>query len=216
MTSRLPDSFSAYSTVTFTWHLDNGTRGTVAVPVHSMDSRILVGTESVTVTNATGPDDWGMEVARQQHQNLPGSFEASLSWDEPATLYLKGYMLIDGENVWTDLGSVDVTLVQPTGNVTTVTIQQGPPPSLDSTETGLLVGDAIVFQNDGPVDYTAVFTCSDGVTVGPVAVGMQATSQQVVFLEPTSCDYTLQSALGDVGVDPDPAALEGRVNVNAP
>lgn len=210
----LPDSFSAYSKVPFTWRLDNGTRGTPAVPVHSMDSRILAGTESATVTNATGPDDWGVEVAREQHQNLPGSFEATLSWDEPATLYLKGYMLIEGENVWTDLGMVDVTPVQPTGNQTTVTVS-GPPPALDSTETSITVGDALVFQNDSPVDYTAVFECSNGVTVAEAAVGMQSSSAAIAFLEPTSCSYTLQSALGGAGA-PDPAELSGRVNVNKP
>lgn len=211
----LPDSFSAYSKATFTWRLDNGTRGEPGAPVHSMDSRILVDTEAGTVTNATGPDDWGQEVAREQHQNLPGSFQASLSWEEPATLYLKGFMLIDGENVWTDLGTVDVTEVQPTGKETTITVEQGPPPALASSGASITVGDHVVFQNDSPVDYTAVITCG-GAEMAPVAVPMQASSQQVLFLVPGSCDYVLHSAFGDNGVDPDPLELTGTINVNAP
>lgn len=210
----LPDSFGAYSKVAFTWRLDNGTRGSESEPVHSMDSRILVDVVAGAVTNETGPDDWGMEVARQEHQNLPGSFEAMLSWSEPATLYLKGFMLIEGKNVWNDLGTVDVTAVQPTGNLTTITISQGPPPALDQTETRILVGDAVVFQNDASLDYTAVFTCSDGVAVPELAVGMQGNSPQVVFLEPTRCTYVLQSSLSATGVDP--AELSGILNVHAP
>lgn len=209
----LPDSFSAYSKATFTWRLDNGTRGTPEAPVHSMDSRILVDTESATVTNTTGPDDWGVEVAREQHQNLPGSFEASLTWDEPATLYLKGYMLIGGENVWTDLGTVDVSPVQPTGNQTAIVIEQGPPPALNNTDVSITVGDHVEFVNESPVDYTAVITCGE-VEWDPVAVGMDTSVATPAFLVPGSCDYTLYSALGDNSVEPDPLALTGTINVN--
>ncbi len=210
----LPDSMGAYSTVAFTWRLDNGTRGMGAAPVHSMDSRIVASTDSARPTNATGPDDWGVEVAREQHQNLPGSFEGSLTWDEVGTVYLQGYMLIEGENVWTDLGSIEVTEAQPTGDTTTVNVTAGPPPAVDVSQAGLVVGDALVFDNQGPVDYTAVFTCSDDVTVPEIAVGANGQSQAFVFTMPTNCDYTLQSTLAQTGQDP--LGISGQVNVNRP
>ncbi len=209
----LPESFGAYSTVSFTWSLDNGTRGTDSVPVHSMDSRILVSNEAGTVSNMTGPDDWGMEVAREQHQNLPGTFEGSISWDAVETIYLRGYMLIDGVNTWTDLGTVDVTAPEPTGQVVLVTVG-GPPAALDNSAAGMTVGDGFQIKNDQAYDYTAVFTCSNEVTVAELAVPASGSSDVVVFEKPTNCDYTMQPSL--LAGNATPLDLEGKVNVNRP
>ncbi len=211
--SGLPPSIGAYSTVAFEWSIDNGTRGTASEPVHSMDSRILVSNEAGTVSNMTGPDEWGMELAREQHQNLPGSFEASLSWETMEMLYLRGYMLIEGENVWTDLGTINITAVEPTGKVAVVSIE-GVPPGLDESTVGIVVGDAFMISNGQPTDYTAVFDCSNGVSVPELAVPASGDSDVVLFDAPTSCSYTLQPAL--LSGSSSPLDIDGTVNVNRP
>lgn len=212
----LPDEVQQYMRYLFTWSLDNGTRGTSADPVHSMDSRVLASEEDAPTTNQTGPDDWGTEVAREQHKNLPdGPFDGQLVWDTVGTLYLKGYMQISGQNVWQDIGTIEVVAVQPTGVVADVTIEQGPPPALSESEVGIKVGDGVKWVNENAIyGYTIEFDCGTGPSVDPVSVAAGAESETVVFLEPANCDFTAQTDASDAGVGE--GDLSGTVNVNTP
>lgn len=210
----LPAAIEQYQAVSFTWALDNGTRGAPGAPVHSMDSRILLGNATEPVTNTTGPDDWGTQIAREEHQNLPGQFEASFSWEAPETLAVRGYMRIDGEHLWYDLGTLIVEPVSATGNTTTISIS-GTPPSLSESNVGIRIGDGVSWDNENTLyGYTIEFSCNNGVTVDPVEVPAGGSSAAVVFLELTNCDYTATTTGSGSGLTQ--GDLSGKLNVNKP
>ncbi len=205
----LPEQLTRYFSVDFTWALDNGTRGTDEV-VHSMDSRILASMNATVTDNTTAPDDWGTQIARQEHKDLPDEFTASLRWDEVGTLYLKGYMLIDAKHVWIDLGSIQITDVVASGNRTTVTISSGAP-SLSERETTVTVGDGVTFDNQHEfIAYTLTFEGDDCPNGGSIAAG---STLDVDFVVPGSCPYTLTTAASPTIEQGD---LSGKVTVGTP
>jgi hypothetical protein len=209
LTSNVPAQLQQYARATVNWNLDPGTRGNGGEVVHSMDSRIVVSMEGRILDNTTGPDDWGTLITRQQHKNLPDNFTAILSWDEPGMLYVKGYMLIDAKNVWTEIGTIEITGVTASGNRTEVSISAGQP-ALSEAETTVFVGDGIRFVNDHEVlEYTLAFTGSACPSGGTIAAGASLDQD---FLVPASCPYTLTSQATATGV----GDLSGRATVIPP
>lgn len=215
-TEGLNGTLQQYSPLTFTWSLDPGTRGADNNTVHSMDSRILATPTDDAIGNDTSPDDYGTEIDKQQHKNFPDSFEATFSWDETGTVYLKGYMLISGQDVWQDIATIEVVSVTASGNVETVTItgpEAGGAPAADSSEVGLKVGDGLVIANDNAFDYEASFDCK-GLSIDPVTVPAGDSTGTTTFLEPTNCSVTLNTPLSASGSDP--GEIGFKVNVSTP
>ncbi len=204
----LPASMEQFESVDFAWTLDNGTRQAV----HSMDSRILASMTDDPIGNETGPDDWGTQVVKEAHKDLPEAFNATFTWDEVGTVYLKGYMLIDAKNVWVDLGSIDVTAVSVKGERTTITAS-GTPAALDTDEVTITVGQGVTFQNELQYELVLSWDCNDGTAPagGAIAGG---SSMDIDFTVVTSCDFLLSSPLAASGNDF--LALDGKVVVLRP
>ncbi len=205
----MPETLQVYDTADFNWSLDPGTRALDGTTVHSMDSRIKASMSTDVPNNATGPDAWGTEIAREQHKDLPQNFSTSIDWEDIGTLYVYGYMLINGQNLWYDLGSIEITAVEATGEYTDVNIDNAQQSSI--APVGITVGDGVRFNNNQQFGYTLSFSgngCPDG---GSIGAGQ---SLEVDFLEPVSCDYTLNTPLNQGGTDP--GRITGRVNVNTP
>lgn len=212
MLTGLPSTVEQFRSTSFTWSLNPGTRNTADNTVHSMDSRILAFTNATTLDNATEPPAGGVEIAKQQHKNFPDNFTAAFSWEQVGTVYLKGYMSIDG-HVWQDLATVDVTAITATGNATATVTISSPPAAVDDNEVGVTVGNAVTFQNDAPYAYDISFT-GDGC---PAAASIAAdASVDFDFLVPGTCNYVLLSPLGDAHEEYDPGRLTGKVTVSKP
>ncbi len=204
----LPESLMAYHTAEFTWDLDPGTRALDGSIVHSMDSRIKASMDDTAPTNVTGPDDWGTEIERQQHKDFPQNFTGRISWEETGHLHLYGFMLINGQNIWQDLGTVEITPVVATGNRTEVHVE-GAPPALSEREVTVTVGDGVTFHNDQGFAYDVTFDGDDCPDGGTLAAGGTFDAD---FLVPGSCSYTLASPITMAGQ----GDLSGKVTVSTP
>lgn len=209
----LGDSVPAYVKNTFTWSLDNGTRGDAQQPVHSMDSRVLAVTDGTTPTNTTEPDSVGREVATAAHQNLPQQFEATFSWDTVGeTVSLWGYMFIDGVHQYNQIKQVTVVEPPRTSVTQPVAISAGPPPTVDDSDLRIGVGDAFQFSSDAPYPYTVSFDCSNGVTIADQDLSGGSGPETPIF-QPTNCDWVATSPLG--ATDNDPLQVSGSIAVDA-
>lgn len=206
----MPDSLQAYSTAEFTWDLDPGTRGQDGEVVHSMDSRIKASLDATAPTNVTGPDDWGTEIEREQHKDFPQNFTGSISWEETGTLYVYGFMLINGQNIWQDLGTIEITPVVATGNYTDITIS-GFPASTSDAEPSVTVGDGIRWTNNANYDLIITFDGDDCPDGGALSAG---SSFEADFLVPGNCAYTMSSPASGLGASQ--GDISGQVIISKP
>ena len=209
----LGDSVPAYVKNTFTWSLDNGTRGDAKQPVHSMDSRVLAVTDGTTPTNTTEPDGVGREVATAAHQNLPQQFEATFAWDTVGeTVSLWGYMFIDGVHQYNQIKQVSVVQPPRTSVTEAIAISVMGQPAVDKGDLRIGVGDAFQFTTDSPYPYTVSFDCNNGVTIADQDLTSGSGPETPIF-EPTNCDWTASSPLAAAGTDP--LAVTGSIAVDA-
>lgn len=208
----LADTVPAYTSVAFSWSLDNGTRGTASQPVHSMDNRIVAIDDGTVPTNTTDPrnDLPGVQLAIAEHQNLPGEFEGQFLWETPGdTVAMWGYMRIEGIHIWQHLQNVTITEVAPSTTVHTITFS-GPQPAVDESNLRIAVGDAVQFSNTAPWDYTVTFTDCTDLTVGSVAA--DGTSSELVLVAPRTCNWVANTVLS--AGPSDPGELSGKVVVS--
>lgn len=211
----MPSTLQQYAEAEFSWRLDNGTYS----KLHSMDNRILANTENTPTTNATEADDWGFEVAVKTHQDLPSELTGTFSSEETGTYYLRGFMEIDGENIWIDLGSIDVVPVAATGNRTAVTISafgDAGAPALSSTSEDVTVGDGVTITNNNEAVTYTVTLSGDDCPSGPATLA-PTESADFDFIVPGACTIDLTTPLSDGS---DGALNQGdlslKVNVRTP
>jgi hypothetical protein len=195
----LPADLPAFARDTFTWTIDNGT-----VPAgHSMLTSFRYANESADESMLAGPDSWGTELVKFEHNNLPVSFDGTIFFSTAGTYYLRAYAEVRGtgyssNDFWSEEFMLNVTPVLPTGVV--VEITHGPGPfvvdslpagELSQTEADLALGDAVQFHNEhlqardyalaGPACPVSALEIPAG------SPGDAGSSEQLLFIRPGSC-----------------------------
>ncbi len=199
----MPNLSPAHTEIAFAWILDAPTP-----EAHAMRTEVRVSKESVADEALTGPDDYGKAQAKFEHQDFqPGArYDGLWRPTDAGTYFVRAYALVNGQDIWSQELTVEVTSPEPTGVEHKVTFPfnaavSGPSPA----RIEINLGDHVVFQNDGFVARELVFTGPSD--VGPVTAPSQGASDAVVFLEPGT--YSYSSAEQDGGVS-------GEVVVFAP
>lgn len=178
----VPATLGAYRTATVSWTLDNGSRAAS----HSMLTSLRVSPASVADADLGAPDAYGSELQRREHQNLPVTYETTLQFTQAATVYLRAYATIDGEDHWSPEATLRILPVEPTGTVVELTHAPGGPlGDFGPAEAQLLLGDAVAFVNEDVTPHTFTFTSGPGGAVPPaVEVAAMATGAPVPLLVP--------------------------------
>lgn len=163
----LPGSLPAFSKATFTWTAEPGA---VQTP-HSMLMSMRYATASVDESTLDAGseatmDSYPTELLKKEHQDLPATFEGSLSFSTVQTVYLRAFALVKGEGydervMWSDEHTLVITPVNATGTVVTVTKSAGlAAGELTADDDSPALGDAVRLQNDDLVPLTLTLTSS--------------------------------------------------------
>lgn len=199
--SGVPESLMVYRSAALSWGMELGGRESA----HSMLTSLRVATASKNVTAADGPDAYGSELLKREHQDLPFAYEAPVVFDTPGTYYLRTYAVVSGEHHWSPEARVEVTPVQPTGTAHTVTHAPGDfLGGVSPTAVQMALGDALVFQNDDLLGHVFTFT-SGPASVAEVAVAAQSASDPVLLPAPGTYEVStddFQSARITITVAP--------------
>lgn len=154
-----------YGALDVTWTADAGSHA----DGHSMLMVVRLSHHSVPDSELAGLDSYGLpdrEVGRAEHQDLPGAFGATspagtFTPDLVGTRYLRVYAQIrhaDNMNdteYWSEEVPVNVTAVQPTGVVHTITHGLGGPQGgLTPATVTAVLGDAVSFANEDVLPHT--------------------------------------------------------------
>lgn len=185
-----PAGAVAYHPVKFTWTVSAGnyTGG------HTMLTSIRMSHHPIGLANLTKPDDYGIELAKVAHQDLPAIGAGSYNgFTAPATVYLRAYATIRSNELpdadyWSPEYAFTIAPVAPTGNVTLVTHPAGPAVggqggTLDKTTVKLALGDAISFKNLDAIPHTFTFATGP-VKLDAVTVAADGTSPNLVLTVP--------------------------------
>lgn len=186
-----PASAVVFRPLTLSWSVDAGdyTGG------HSMLTMVRASTTSQPASTLQGPQSYGIEVARGEHQDLPARLSSEHTFRTPGTYYVRAYAEIQAtgfatQDHWTEEQVIVVADVAATGNNTVVTHPLGDlAGKLDPAQVNLALGDGIVFQNDDVKER--VFTpqtCAQPFEAVAVAAG--AASEPLVFKVPGTCTFT--------------------------
>jgi len=185
-----PQELRIYRPFSFAWSLDAGNH----TGGHSMDSQVRLSTVSVADGALAGPESYGMEIAKKEHQNLPVSLSQEYTFKVPGMYYVRVYatILADGlesRDYWTPEHMLMVADVAPSGNNTTVTHAVGNVAGKVAPDTlDLRLGDGIILKNDDLVDH--VFTpqsCEEH--KDPVTVAKTSSSPVILFKAPGTCVF---------------------------
>jgi hypothetical protein len=206
----VPASIRVYRAVTLTWSIDPGDHTQEA---HSMRTSLHVSPAPVPDADLAGPDSYGAELAKKEHQNLPAAGAVNHAFTVAGTYYLRAYAQVRSAGVNdTDYWSPEVTItvadIEPTGNNTVVTHPVGNAAGkLEPATVDLGLGDGIVLKNDDLNDH--VFTPQQGCVqfTAAITVPSQSSSEPLVFKAPGTCRFTT----GDV----QPQTLTVNVSADA-
>jgi hypothetical protein len=190
VTLQAPATVRVFSQASFSWNVSAGdyTGG------HSMLTTLRWSPTPVSNASLQGPDSYGTEFAKKEHQNLPVSLDGERRFTEPGTYYVRAYATIladgyDSRDHWSAEATVVVTDVEPTGNNTVVTHGAGNfVGGLTPNPVDLKLGDGIVLKNDDVVSHT--FTpenCPQFTEAIPVA--SRTSSDPLVFKAPGTCTF---------------------------
>jgi hypothetical protein len=189
--TQAPASVRIFAAASFAWVVDPGDHKRDA---HSMLTSLRVATASAQDAALAGPDSFGTEVAKREHQNLPTTATASHTFTVPGTYFVRAYAEVqahgmDAKDYWSPEVTVVVEDVLPTGNNTVVTHGVGNVAGkLTPDNVTLGLGDGIVLKNDDLTDH--VFTpqaCAQ--SIAAVTVPRQSSSQPIVFKAPGTCTF---------------------------
>lgn len=196
----LPAQATAYAQVPFSWSLQNHS----VARAHSLLTSVRVSSTSVPDSYLAGPDSFGSEVAKHEHQDLPVTYQGTLQVKRAGTVYVRAYATIGGADYWSAEAAVSIGPVEPTGVVKAVTHTAGAfAGTMEPADQMLQLGDAVVLANDDIVDHVFTF---DPPVHDPMSVAGQSDSEPVVFLAPG----TVRIMSDDV------QPLEATVDVRAP
>jgi plastocyanin len=199
----VPAEVSKYTTVSMNWTL--GTTNADGKD-HAMDTRIMMGTEPLTDSQAK-PDDYGTQLAQSTHQNFDHGavYSANYSFVEEGSFYLYAFALIGGDNIWSEAAMITVGPVAATDMVHEITVTgSGPSAAIDKSSHTIRVGDAIKFVNDDLLPRTF-----DGNGFTVTVEGQGGESAEIMFVEPGSVSYTTTTDLSPLG------DLSGSINVQS-
>ncbi len=176
----IPASLGAYKSTSFSWELDNGS----LVGAHSMLTSIRYRTSAANASSLAGPETFGQELLKKEHNNLPVTFLGNLTFTVPGTFYLRAYAEVNYKDYWSAETRLNVTPVTASGAVHQFV--HSPGDFLGETtpaEKDILLGDTVTFKNDDVKDH--VFTFLSGpATVPAVTVPAQMTSAEILLTVP--------------------------------
>ncbi|HET6399207.1 MAG TPA: hypothetical protein VFH47_06605 [Candidatus Thermoplasmatota archaeon] len=151
---------------------------------HSMLTSIRASPTPADADALAGPDSFGTELARREHNDLPFAFNVSHTFSAPGVVYLRAYAVIEGKDYWSGETAVEVVLAPPTGEVLTLTKAAGlAAGAFGPDDAELRLGDAVQVTNQDVVQHT--FTWGEaGASLQALAVPAGATSDPVVLVVP--------------------------------
>ncbi len=180
----VPDMLVAYQFANVTWGMDLGD----LEEGHSMMTQLRVAAEPGAPAITDGPDAFGEEVVKREHQDLPFTYDAAIRFTDPGTVYLRGYASFGAEHHWTEAYEIQVMPVQPTGTVKILTHGAGNfAGGLSPSTVEITLGETLVIQNDDAMAHTFTFSGSTCDGIGPVDVGAQSVSEEILIVHPGSC-----------------------------
>jgi hypothetical protein len=186
----IPASLQSYKTAAFKASLDAGT----STPAHSMLLSVRWYDRSVADADLTNINKYPNELVKKEHQNLPVTYDMTMTFAKVGKVYVRAYMEQGGNDYWSKEYAIDITPVQPTGKTVAVTLDQTGKPSPDSVS--VVLGDAVQVTSN----YLGPDTCkwSSGPNGGPTdnfaTAGMapSSTSNAVVYTAPGVYVYQCQ------------------------
>lgn len=190
----LSTDMRVYRAVTFGWKVLPGGHPAGA---HSMLSEVRVSTVSNPDTSTLkGPDSYGVEVARKEHQNLPTEPSGDYTFKEPGMYYVRVYATILADDLaskdyWSPEQMVMVADVAATGKTTTVTHPAGNAAGkLDPGSVDLKLGDGVILKNADVQAriFTPAAACAQFKEA--ITVASMASSEVLVFKAPGTCAFT--------------------------
>lgn len=187
---QVPADVRIHQTASFAWSIAPGEYASG----HSMLSSLRVSATPVADATLQGPDSFGTELARKEHQNLPMSATVEHTFPTAGTYYVRVYATIQADGLpaadfWTPEQVLVVADVTPTGKNTVVVHGVGNAAGkLTPDVVDLKLGDGVILKND---DVQArVFTPKDCAEfTAAVTVPSMASSQPLVFKDPKTCTF---------------------------
>lgn len=109
-----PQDMNTNETISMTWELTGPEREITHTGIHYANH---------SVDDPQSPGDYGNTTKAVEPAEVPGTFDAGESFEEPGTYYFIAHAIVDGEHIWADEIEVEVSESGPVQGPVSVTIE---------------------------------------------------------------------------------------------